>query len=153
MILDDIHVRPVNHKDITRLFELAKRSLYEKGIENIRDDILMLGLKNNLVKKYKNIDLGLYKLNTLIGFAFIELQKPMYLAKAIATVDTIYILEEFRNIENYQKLLNTTLPTLAKAEITTIKTSDEWTLSNDCEILKAAIITLGKPKIIYDLEI
>jgi len=152
MIVDDIQVRRIGAKDIYQLFDLACESLREKGIENFKEDIVMIGLKNNLVRKYTNIDFGLYKLNTLIGFAFVEFQKPVYLNKPVAMLDNIFICRDHRTARNYRKLIDSILQTLAKMEIPTIKTSDEWTLCNNCETFKSAVSDLAKPKTIYDLE-
>jgi len=152
MFIDDLQVRPIKEKDVYQLFDMAKLSLYEKGIENINDDILMTGVKNSLVKKYTNIDFGLFKLNTLIGFAFVELSHPLYLKSPIATLDTIFLLEEFRTEENYHKLLDNIMITLTKLGIKNIKTTDDWTLCNDCQILKTAIKNISRPRTYYDLE-
>ena len=152
MFIDDLQVRPIKEKDVYQLFDMAKLSLYEKGIENINDDILMTGVKNSLVKKYTNIDFGLFKLNTLIGFAFVELSHPLYLESPIATLDTIFLLEEFRTEENYHKLLDNIMITLTKLGIKNIKTTDDWTLCNDCQILKTAIKNISRPRTYYDLE-
>jgi len=152
MFIDDLQVRPIKEKDVYQLFEIAKLSLYEKGVENINDDILMVGVKNSLVKKYTNIDFGLFKLNTLIGFAFVELSHPLYLESPIATLDTIFLLEEFRTEENYHKLLDNIMITLTKLGIKNIKTTDDWTLCNDCQILKTAIKNISRPRTYYDLE-
>jgi hypothetical protein len=153
MLIDDIQVRLIKEKDIYQLFDMAKLSLKEKSIENINDDILMVGVKNSLVKKYTNIDFGLFKLNTLIGFAFVELSHPLYLDSPVATLDTIFIIEEFRTEQNYHKLLDNIMLTLTKTGIKNIKTTDDWTLCNDCEILKTAIINISRPRTYYDLEI
>jgi len=153
MFVDDIQVRPIKEKDIYQLFDMAKLSLNEKGIENINDDILMTGVKNSLVKKYSNIDFGLFKLNTLIGFAFVELSHPLYLESPIATLDTVFVLEEFRSQKNYLKILDHILLTLHKIGVKNIKTTDDWTLCNDCDIFKSAITTIGRPRTYYDLEI
>ena len=153
MFVDDIQVRPIKEKDIYQLFDMAKLSLNEKGIDNIKDDILMSGVKNSLVKKYSNIDFGLFKLNTLIGFAFVELSHPLYFESPIATLDTVFVLEEFRSQKNYLKIIDHILQTLCKIGIKNIKTTDDWTLCNDCDIFKSAIATIGRPRTYYDLEI
>lgn len=153
MFIDDIQVRMIKEKDIYQLFDMAKLALKEKGIENINEDILMVGVKNSLVKKYTNIDFGLFKLNTLIGFAFVELSHPLYLNSPIATLDTIFLVEEFRTEQNYLKLLDNIMLTLTKTGIKNIKTTDDWTLCNDCEIFKTAILNISRPRTYYDLEI
>jgi len=153
MFIDDIQVRPIKDKDIYQLFDLAKISLEEKGIENINDDILMTGVKNSLVKKYTNIDFGLFKLNTMIGFAFIEMAHPIYLDTPIATFDSIFILEDYRTEQNYQKLVQQVMNTLTKMGVKHIRTTDDWTLCNDCETFKRAIADMAKPRTFYDLEL
>ncbi len=152
MFVDDVQVRTITAKDIYQLFDLACESLREKGIENFKEDIVMVGLKNSLVKKYSCLDVGLYKLNTLIGFAFIEFTKPVYLEKPIATLDNIFISQDHRTAQNYRKIIDSILLTLAKLDIATIRTSDEWTLCNNCETFKTAVSGLARPRTIYDLE-
>ena len=78
MILDDINVRRIQKHNIDELFLLAKACLLEKGIDNIKEDLLMLGLKNACSKKLETIDFGLFKLNKLIGFAFLDLNKKFF---------------------------------------------------------------------------
>ena len=153
MFIDDIQVRPIKEKDIYQLFDMAKLSLKEKGIENINEDILMTGVKNSLVKKYSNIDFGLFKLNTLIGFAFVELSHPLYLRDPMATLDTVFIIEPYRSEKNYHKILDEVILTLHKLDIKKIKTTDNWTLCNDCEIFRSAISNIGRTRTYYDLEI
>ena len=41
MILDDIAVRRIQKQHIDELFLMAKACLLEKGIENIKEDLLM----------------------------------------------------------------------------------------------------------------
>ena len=151
--INDIQVRPIKQSDIYQLFDMAKQSLHEKGVEHIRDDILMAGVKNSLVKTYSNKDFGLFKLNTLIGFAFVEITSPVYMKSPVATLDTIFILEEFRTKQNYEKIVTEAIHHLVKEGIKNIKTTDDWTLCNNCEIFVDAIKAMAQPRTFYKLEI
>ena len=153
MFINDIQVRPIRQSDVYQLFDMAKQSLHEKGVEHIRDDILMAGVKNSLVKTYSNKDFGLFKLNTLIGFAFVEITAPMYIKSMVATLDTVFVLEEFRTKQNYQKMMSEVIHHLVKEGIKNIKTTDDWTLCNNCEIFVDAIKEMAKPITFYKLEI
>lgn len=153
MMINDITIQKIQPKHINQLFDMSKKALEEKGIDNIRDDILMAGLKNIQVKKYSNIDFGMFKLNTLIGFGFVEFSQMVYEQKPIATVSTIYVLPEFRSRENYLKLINEILLTLTKIGIDTVKTTDDWTLCNDCEIFKSSIQSMSRKETVYRMEI
>ncbi len=136
MFIDDITVRRIQKQDIGDLFNVAKASLTEKGIENIRDDLLMTGLKNACSKKTQQFDFGLYKLNKLIGFCFIELTKVFYEKDSKATYNTIYIIPEYRNKENYKKIFDTTFNFLREIDVVNVVTTDNFTLCNDCNILQ-----------------
>jgi hypothetical protein len=139
MIIDDYTVRRIQKEHIAPLFKIAKQSLYEKGVEKIKDDLLMTGLKNALSKKLQIFDFGIFKLNTLIGFAFVEIKHIFYLENSTATLESIYLLPEHRTEENYTKLMNYIMDLLKGLEVKTLTTTDNWTLCNDCEILKEAL--------------
>lgn len=153
MIVNDYTVRRIEKQHIGALFKLAKQCLYEKGIEKIRDDLLMMGLKNALSAKMRVFDFGIFKLNTLIGFAFVEIKHIFYLDYPTAKLENVYLLPEYRNRENYIKLLDDVMELLKKLDVKTITTTDGWTLCNDCEIFKSALDEFPASKeTIYNLE-
>jgi|TARA_R100000479_G_scaffold92931_2_gene45831 hypothetical protein len=149
MKIDDITTRRLIEKDIHKVFEIAKISLFEKGITNIKDDILITTLKQSLVRKFENFDFGLFKMNTLIGYTFTTIGQLAYEDKGFARVDNIYLLPEFRTEANYVKLLKALVNQMDAIGIKDIKTSDSWTLCNDCEVFSRTIEYLGKPNTIY----
>ena len=153
MILGDYTVRRIEETHIGQLFRLSKDCLYEKGVENIRDDLLMLGLKNALSKKMVNVDFGLFKLNSLVGFAFVEIHQIFYLKNPNARLMSIYLHPDHRTEENYAKMLDYILNLLNQLEIKILTTADNWTLCNDCEILDRAMKSFkGSEDKIYNLE-
>jgi hypothetical protein len=153
MLINDYTVRRIEKHHIGPLFKLAKQCLHEKGIEKIKDDLLMAGLKNAVSKKLQIFDFGIFKLNTLIGFAFVEVKHIFYLDKPTATLESIYLLPEHRTEENYMQLLDYIIDLLTSLEIKNIITTDNWTLCNDCEILKGALGHLNhREEKIYNLE-
>jgi hypothetical protein len=149
MIVDDIRARRIGAKDITQLFALCKMSLLERGVENIRDDILMTQLKNGLVKRFQSFNYGLFKMNTLIGYVFSDVSSRSHNDNGSAVVESVYLSPEFRTVENYCKLLRCMTDLMAQLQITDIKTTDNWTLSNDCEIFEQAIKIMGEPTTMY----
>ena len=153
MIIDDIRARRIQAKDIQQLFDIAKISLLEKGIENIREDILMTQLKNGIAKTIESFDYGLFKMNTLIGYVFTDVGGTAYDDSGFAVVDSIYLLPEFRTVENYSKLLRCMMEIMKAMEITNISTTDNWTLCNDCPVFAEAITHFAKPKIMYRISI
>ena len=149
MEINDKTVKRLAEKDIFALFELGKVALLEKGIDNIQDNILMSHLKSNLVRKHQAFDFGLFKLNTLIGFIFVDVSQYAYEDKGFAIVDQIYLLPEFRTEANYIRLLRAMVDTLTPLGVKDIKTTDNFTLCNDCEIFASTIKHLGEPRQIY----
>lgn len=133
MFIDDIQARMIKSSDIEPVFIMAKQCLEEKGIEKIRDDILLLGIKNAMVKPYQFIDVGLFKLNTLVGFAFAEFSY-FWFEQPTAKLNTIYLAPEHRTEENYEKLWNKMAFEMKKRDIEKVITTDNWTLVNDCDI-------------------
>ena len=103
MMIDDYTVRRIEKQHINSLFRLAKQCLYEKGIENIKDDLLMMGLKNALSAKMRVFDFGIFKMNTLVGFAFVEVKHIFYLDYPTATLET-YIC--YQSIEQKKIIRN-----------------------------------------------
>lgn len=153
MLINDYIVRRIEKHHIGPLFKLAKQSLYEKGVEKIRDDLLMMGLKNAVSKKLQVFDFGIFKLNTLIGFAFVEIKHIFYLENPTATLESIYLLPEHRTEENYIKILDYIMDILKSLEVKNLITTDNWTLCNDCEILKGALSSFNsQEQKIYNLE-
>ena len=153
MILDDIAVRRIQKQHIDELFLMAKACLLEKGIENIREDLLMLGLKNACAKKLETIDFGLFKMNKLIGFAFLDLNKKFFEDNATGLLNTIYIVPEHRTEKNYMKQIDYILDFCKTLGIKQIKTTDNWTLCNDCEVLIGLLESLKHKKVsTYRLE-
>ena len=155
MIVNNISVQQIQARHINQLFDLSKDALREKGIENIREDILMAGLKNTLAKKYSQIDFGVMHLNTLVGFGFVEITQPIYLERPSAQIQHVYLHPDFRTAENYIKLLREIVSTVAKIGAGTIKTTDDWTLCNDCDVFKTAMTMLAnhQTETIYNLEV
>lgn len=149
MQINDYTVRRLQERDIHKLFELAKIALLEKGIDNIKEDILIQQLKSSLVKKIQSFDFGLFKMNTMVGFLFSDVGQYAYEDKGFAMVDQIYLLPEFRTESNYVKLLKEMTTTLTALGVTDIKTTDNWTLCNDCEIFAQTIEYLGQPRTMY----
>ena len=149
MEINDQTVKRLAEKGIFALFELGKVALLEKGIDNIQDNILMSHLKSNLVRKHQAFDFGLFKLNTLIGFIFVDVSQYAYEDKGFAIVDQIYLLPEFRTEANYIRLLRAMVDTLTPLGVKDIKTTDNFTLCNDCEIFASTIKHLGEPRQIY----
>lgn len=149
MEVNDYRVRRLQERDINQLFSLAKVALLEKGIDNIREDILIQQLKSSLVKKVQSFDFGLFKMNTLIGFLFSDVGQYVYEDKGFAIVDQIYLLPEFRTESNYVKLLKEMVHTLTALGVTDIKTTDDWTLCNDCPVFASTIEYLGQPRTMY----
>jgi hypothetical protein len=149
MEINDYRVKRLMEKDIFQVFELSKIALLEKGIDKIKDNILMSHLKNNLVRKHQAFDFGLFKLNTLIGYIFVDVSQYAYEDNGFAIVDQIYLLPEFRTEANYIKLLKALVDTLTPLGVDDIKTTDGFTLCNDCEIFAQTIKDLGEPKQIY----
>jgi len=147
--IDDIRARRIVAKDIDQLFKMAKVSLLERGVENIRDDILMTQLKNGIAKKLQSFDYGLFKMNTLIGYIFSDVASTAYDDTGFAVVDSIYLLPEFRTVGNYRKLLKCMIDLMAGLDISDIKTTDSWTLCNDCDVFKETISLLAKPETMY----
>ncbi len=153
MIIDDYNVRRIQKQDINDLFKIAKASLTEKGIENIRDDLLLIGLKNACAKKLQTFDFGLFKLNTLVGYAFMDVNHVFYEKDATGLINTIYILPEHRNEKNYMKIIDFILDFNNNLEIKKIKTTDNWTLCNDCPILLELLNKIVKKTTkVYNLE-
>jgi len=149
MQVNDYRVKRLEERDIDQLFAVTKMCLLEKGIENIKEDILIRQLKNSLVKKLQSFDFGLFKLNTLIGFVFTDVGQYAYEDKGFAMIDQIYLLPEFRTEENYVKMLKEMIRTFALFGVTNIRTTDDWTLSNDCPVFAKTIEYLGEPKTMY----
>jgi hypothetical protein len=149
MKINDITARRIGVKDIGQLFALSKISLLERGIENIRDDILMTQLKNGVARRLQSFDYGLFQMNTLVGYIFSDVSSRAYDDTGSAMVESVYLLPEFRTVENYCKLLQCMVNLMAEFDITDIKTTDNWTLSNDCEIFEQAILLMGKPATMY----
>ena len=149
MQVNDYRIKRLEERDIQQLFGITKVCLLEKGIENIKEDILIRQLKNSLVKKLQSFDFGLFKLNTLIGFVFTDVGQYAYEEKGFAMVDQIYILPEFRTEENYVKMLRHMVRTFAVFGIDNIKTTDNWTLCNDCPVFEKTIVNLAKPQTMY----
>lgn len=133
MIVDDVQARLLKPKDIDQTFAMAKDCLFEKGIEVIKDDILITGLKNAMAKPYRYVDVGLFKLNTLVGFAFLEINGFWY-EELKGKLNTIYLIPSMRTKQNYQKLWDFVATQLTMRDIKKIITADNWTLVNDCEI-------------------
>lgn len=149
MQINDYKVRRLQERDIHKLFEIAKIALLEKGIDNIKEDILIQQLKSSLVKKIQSFDFGLFKMNTMVGFLFSDVGQYAYEDKGFAMVDQIYLLPEFRTESNYVKLLKEMTTTLTALGVKDIKTTDNWTLCNDCEIFAQTIEYLGQPRTMY----
>lgn len=149
MQINDYKVRRLQERDIHKLFEIAKIALLEKGIDNIKEDILIQQLKSSLVKKIQSFDFGLFKMNTMVGFLFSDVGQYAYEDKGFAMVDQIYLLPEFRTESNYVKLLKEMTTTLTALGVKDIKTTDNWTLCNDCEIFARTIEYLGQPRTMY----
>jgi len=137
--MEGIVVRRIKTSDLRDLFVLAKQSLKEKGIENIRDDLLMIGLKNALSKKLVNIDFGVFKDDEMIGFAFLEVFHLFYLQQPTAKLENIYLTLTERTEENYLEILYAIMDVLESIDIKILNTADNWTLCNDCEILDRAM--------------
>jgi hypothetical protein len=152
MIIDDIRIRRMVGKDIGQLFNMVKMSLVEKGIENIRDDILMTQLKNDMSRRIESFNFGLYKMNTLIGFVFLDVGARFYDDSGFAIIDSIFLLPEFRTPENYRKLLNPVSKLIDDLDIKDVKTSDNWTLCNDCEVFKETIAMMAEPQTLYRIK-
>lgn len=150
--IDDIHARKLTTRDIDQLFGMAKQSLTEKGIEGIRDDILLLGLKNGVARPIDAIDVGLFKLNTLVGFAFTELNW-LFFEEPTAKLNSIYLIPEFRTEQNYEKLWLHSAHEIKERGIRKIMTTDQWTLVNDCPIFLAWLNGVGKKKQIFEAEL
>lgn len=149
MQVNDYRVKRLEERDLEQLFGVTKMCLQEKGIENIKEDILIRQLKNSLVKKLQSFDFGLFKLNTLIGFVFTDVGQYAYEDKGFAMIDQIYLLPEFRTEENYVKMLKEMIRTFALFGVTNIRTTDNWTLCNDCPVFAKTIEYLGEPKTMY----
>jgi hypothetical protein len=149
MEINDYRAKRLAEQDIFRLFELSKVALLEKGIDNIEDNILMSHLKNNLVRKHQAFDFGLFKLNTMVGYIFVDVSQYAYEDRGFAIVDQIYLLPEFRTEANYVKLLKVMVDTLTPLGVKDIKTTDNFTLCNDCEIFAGTIKHLGEPRKMY----
>ena len=149
IMINDIRTSRLAERDIHQLFKVSKMCLLEKGIENIKEDILIQQLKNSLVKKAQSFDFGLFKMNTLVGFIFTDVGQYPYEDKGFALVDQIYLMPEFRTEANYVKLLKHMVDTLTALGITNIKTTDDWTLCNNCEVFAKTIEYLGQPQTMY----
>lgn len=149
MQVNDYSVRRLEERHINQLFEVTKVCLLERGIENIKDDILIQQLKNSLVKKLQSFDFGLFKMNTMIGYIFTDVGQYAYEDKGFAMVDQIYLLPEFRTEANYVKLLEKMVHTFTPLGILDIKTTDAWSLCNDCPVFKQTIEYLGQPRTMY----
>ena len=106
-------------------------------------------LKNGLVSKHQAFDFGLFKLNTMIGFIFVDIGQYAYEDRGFGIVDQIYLLPEYRSEANYVNLLRVMVDTLTALGITDIKTTDNFTLCNDCEIFAQTIKYLGEPRQMY----
>ena len=132
MQINDYRIKRLEEKDINQLFGITKMSLLEKGIE-----------------KLQSFDFGLFKLNTLIGFVFTDVGQYAYEEKGFALIDQIYILPEFRTEENYVKMLKEVVRTFAVFGIDNVKTTDNWTLCNDCPVFEKTILHLAKPQTMY----
>ena len=149
MQVNDIRARRLTERDLEKVFELAKIALLEKGIDNIKDDILVQQLKSGLVAKHHAFDFGLFKLNSMIGYIFVDIGQYAYEEKGFGIVDQIYLLPEFRTEANYVKLLRIMVETLTRLGVKDIKTTDNFTLCNDCKIFEQTIKYLGEPRQMY----
>jgi len=139
MFAQEYTVKRIQAPDLRSLFVLAKQCLFEKGIEKIKDDLLMWSLKNAVSQKLRNLDFGLFKHNQLIGFAFVEVSHMIYLENGQAQLDTIFLTKEHRTEENYIRLVDYTMNVLNQLGIGSMTTTNNFILCNDCEIFNTAM--------------
>ena len=92
-------------------------------------------------------------MNKLIGFAFLDLNKKFFEDNATGLLNTIYIVPEHRTEKNYMKQIDYILDFCKALGIKQIKTTDNWTLCNDCEVLIGLLESLKHKKVsTYRLE-